>query len=330
MYTDVDYPHKPTDHPDWHESFVLVFRDEATSLSGFIRTGAYVNQGHCQVHWGMALPDGRRFRRNRPDIHWKDEYLTDTSFQSGEYVRYSVESDHVRFQGWDEDAELDIRFYDYFPSQDWEPVGVQAPEKLRGGSNHPESGGRVEGRVRIGDEIIEIAGFGHHDHSFGPRNITRSISARWHAGNIGPALAFSLVTTVGEDRELYKFGWLMRNGVREKLRDLHHVNMVLSDGFSTIGGYTMVELESGERLRIEATVMDGMVNSTITLNGGPGSTPATIDSYATLKCGDLQGGVSDFMMLDNAHNGEEAVYNILLADTEQGLSRRNFDPSWLR
>jgi hypothetical protein len=146
---------------------------------------------------------------------------------------------------------------------------------------------------------------------------------------VGPELGYSLVTSLAEDGNLYKFAWLMRNGVREKIRDFHTVNMVLSDGYSTIGGWTVVELDSGERLRIEAETLDGTITSTLKENGGPGSSPPGIEAISIARWNGLE-GVSDFNMIDNAHGGEQAVLNPLLADDGDGLTRRKFDPSWVR
>ena len=67
LYSAIDLPHHPGNHPFWQESWVLVFRDPDTGLVGFLRTGSYVNQKTTQTHWGMAFPDGTRFRRHLLD-----------------------------------------------------------------------------------------------------------------------------------------------------------------------------------------------------------------------------------------------------------------------
>lgn len=330
LYTDLDHTHTPNDHADWQESFVLVFRDRKTNVCGFIRTGAYVNRGTAQVHWGMALPDGRRFRRNRARVPFDPSHRTTTTARTGDFTGYAVEGDHVRFWGKDPDAELDLRFYDFFPSQDWDSVGLDVPASLHGNHGHPESSGRVEGRVRIGDEVIEITdGVGHRDHGFGPRPHHIFRTARWHAGTVGPALSYSLVTMAGADGVIHKFGWMMREGRREKLKDFHTVNMTLSDGYSSIGGWTTVLLQSGERIKIEAETIDGIVTSSHEVNGGPGSSPAGIEAISIARWNGYE-GVCDFNMIDNPHLGEQAVVGTLLANIDDGLSQRPFDPSWVR
>jgi hypothetical protein len=280
----------------------------------------------------MALPDGTRFRRHRLDLQLQPGDRTDMSAASGGFMKYSIPNqEYVRFEGRDDDAEADLRFYDFHPSQDWDPIGAaHVPQALRGGGGHPESGGRVEGRVRIGDRVIEVRnGMGHRDHSFGPRAHTMFRASRWHAGTVGPALGYSLVSSQGADGDFHKFGWLMRDGRREKIRDFHTVNQVLGDGLSTIGGWTKVILESGETLRIEAEVVDGIVTSTTAPNGGPGSSPAGVEAISIARWNGHE-GVSDFNMIDNAHRGEQPVSHLFMANHEDGLSRRPADMSWVR
>src|SRR5690606_11703608 len=98
---------------------------------------------------------------------------TENSASSGN-LRYTIErGKYCRFEAWDTDAEADLRFHSFFPSQDWSMVGgdhhglVVASNDEQG---HPEAAGRVEGRVRIGDRQIDIQdGIGYRDHGYGPR-----------------------------------------------------------------------------------------------------------------------------------------------------------------
>ncbi len=79
LYSEVDLPHRPGDHPEWQESWVLIFRDIDTGLVGFLRTGSSVHQGTTQTHWGMALPNGTRFRRHLLDRTMEKSDRTDTA-----------------------------------------------------------------------------------------------------------------------------------------------------------------------------------------------------------------------------------------------------------
>lgn len=333
MYSQHDYPHQPGAHPDWQESWVLVFRDPATNAVGFLRTGSYVNQGTTQTHWGMALPDGTRFRRHLLNRKLEPGDRTESSASSGT-LRYSiVNGEYCRFEAWDKDAEADLRFYSFFPAQDWALVGGDHHGVLLASDNdhgHPETGGRVEGRVRIGERVIEIKnGIGYRDHGYGPRPHSIFRAARWHGGTVGEQLSYSLLTMQGATGPVQKMGWIARNGVRQTLRDFHTINCSLADGYSSLGGWSVVLLESGERIRIDVETIDCVVTSTHLNNGGPGSSPAGVEALSIPRWNGFE-GVCDFNMIDNAHGGEQAIVCPVMANHEDGLSRRDFDPSWLR
>lgn len=341
LYSAIDFPHTPDDHPEWQESWVLVFRDPLTGAVGFLRTGAYVNQGITQTHWGMALPDGTRFRRHQLDRKLEPGDRTATSASSGA-VKFSIPNrEYARFEASDKDAEADLRMYDWFPSQDWSFIGGPlhgqelgkvsgAGQATMGSSGHPESAGRVEGRIRFGDRVINIEnGLAYRDHGFGPRPHAVFRSARWHAGTLGENLSYSLVSMHDNAGAFHKFGWVMLDGKRETIRDVHTVSSTLEDGYSVIGGWSVVQLENGRTLRIQVDAVDGIVTSTHFNNGGPGSSPAGIEVLSIPRWNG-QAGVCDFNMIDNAHRGEQAVSHTLFANCDDGLSKRQFDASWIR
>lgn len=336
LYSDVDLPHQPGDHPDWQESWVLIFRDRATNAVGFLRTGSYVNQGTTQTHWGMALPDGTRFRRHLLDRRLEPGDRTATTASSGT-MTYSIPNlEYVRFHGTDRDAEADLRLYDFYPSQQWQLVGDS--ETFDGDHDgatsdehgHPESAGRVEGRIRIGDRVIDIDdGIGYRDHGYGPRAHQVFRAARWNAGTVGPALSYSLVTMHDEQGRYHRMGYVMMDGQRKTIRDLHTVNCTLADGYSSIGGWSTVVLDDGTTIRIDVEAIDGVVTSTTLNNGGPGSSPAGIEVLSIPRWNGHD-GVCDFNMIDNPHRGEQPVSNTFLANCSDGLSDRDIDLAWAR
>jgi hypothetical protein len=129
--------------------------------------------------------------------------------------------------------------------------------------------------------------------------------------------------------EFHKFGWVMLNGKREPIRDVHTISSTMGDGYSVVGGWSTVQLENGQTLRINVDAVDGVVTSTHFNNGGPGSSPAGIE-VLSIPSWNGQSGVCDFNMIDNPHRGEQEVSNLFLANCEDGLSRRTFDASWVR
>jgi len=337
LYSEVDFPHQPGKHPDWQESWVLVFRDIDTNSVGFLRTGSYVNKGTTQSHWGMALSDGTRFRRHVLDRRAETDDRTERTASSGS-VKYSIPNlECVRFEASDNDADADLRLYDYFPSQEWEMIGPLSRShdgdrtgQTQDAHGHPESAGRLEGRIRIGDRVIEIKnGMGYRDHGYGPRPHQVFRSARWHAGTVGPELSYSLVTMHADDGSFNKMGYLMLDNRRQQIKDLHTVNCSLGDGISSIGGWTHVILQDGRQIRIDAEAIDGLVTSTMLKNGGPNSSPAGVEVLSIARWNGHE-GVSDFNMIDNAHRGDKEVSHLFLANWKDGLSKRETNFSWVR
>ena len=148
-------------------------------------------------------------------------------------------------------------------------------------------------------------------------------------GTVGEKLSYSLLTMQAEDGAFAKMGYVMLDGKREPIRDFHTVNCTLGDGLSSIGGWTVAQLENGQTLRIDVEAVDGVVTSTDLNNGGPNSSPAGIEVLSIPRWQGLE-GVCDFNMIDNAHRGNQAVSHLFLANTNDGISQRGFDPSWLR
>ncbi|NKI15833.1 hypothetical protein HCU74_00220 [Spongiibacter sp. KMU-166] len=336
LYSEIDLPHKVGAHIDWQESWVLIFRDRKSGCVGFLRTGAYPNQGITQTHWGMALPDGTRFRSHLLDRKMEPNDRTETSASSGT-MKFSIPNmEYVRFEAHHKDAEADLRLYDFYSSQQWEMIGASQSHDGGGGEahGHPESAGRVEGRVRIGDRVIDIEnGIGYREHGFGPRVIGQKPeelfrSARAHFGTVGPELSYSVITMHDARGGFHKMGYVMCDGVRKKIKDLHTINYTLGDGFSVVGGMTIVKLENDELIRINVETVDGVVTSTHLNNGGIGSSSAGIEALSIPTWNGLD-GICDFNMIDNAHRGQLPVSHLLRANAEDGLSQRATDMEWV-
>lgn len=326
LYSDIDHVHQPDDDPHWQESFVLVFRDLDSDLVGFLRLGSYVNQGQSQTHFGLALPDGTRFRRHRLDLPYDPAGRSRDRLQVGP-LSWAIHEDHIHVTGTEDEAEVDVRLYDFFPSQNWriaDPMGAEIAKGV-GGMNHPESSGRIKGRVRLGDRVIDIAnGLFHRDHAWGPRVHIDFLNNRWIAGTVGPELSFSCMTLQRGDGNFFKAAWVVRDGVVEYAQDVNTAAIVLADGLSTIGGFTEIILDSGERIVIETEVIDGIITSTHQPNGGPGSSPAGVEALAKARWNGLE-GFCDFNININPLHGEAAVTRLLHANHSDGLTKHEPD-----
>lgn len=337
LYSEIDFPHQPGEHIDWQESWVLVFRDRKSGCVGFLRTGAYPNQGITQTHWGMALPDGTRFRRHLLDRKMEDSDRTDIMASSGS-MRFTIpDLAYARFEAWDGDAEVDLRLFDFFPSQQWSMLGMSRSHDGAGSEahGHPESAGRVEGRVRFGELTFDVEdGIGYREHGFGPRVIGSNPEeyfrcARAHFGTLGEALSYSMISLHLADGSFQKMGYVMMDGQRVELEDFHTVNITMADGFSPLGGWTDVRLVDGQHFRINVETIDGVVTSTHLNNGGAGSSGAGVEALSIPTWEGLD-GVCDFNMIDNAHRGIQPVGHLFGANWKDGLSRKEDSYRWVK
>lgn len=319
IYIEDDYLHEPDDHPMWQESWVLIFRDAETGISGFLRVGAYVNQGTAQVHWGLVTDDGLRFRRHRLDLPLRPGDRSRDKVTSGD-MSYSIPGgDHVRFEASDPDCDVDLRLFDFYPSQSWKFEGTGMDDLAK---HHLESSGRVEGTIRIGERHFMIKnGLGHRDHSWGRRISSGVLNNRWVCGSFGPALSFSCMTVQIPNGDFVRSAFVVRDGVVEH-GDVNTLATVAADGFSVVAACAAITLESGERIRIEAETIDGIVTSSHLPNGGPGSTPAGIEAMSIARWNGLE-GFCDANININPLNGESPVTVTLLADTADGISYRD-------
>lgn len=319
IYIDDDYMHEPSDHPMWQESWVLIFRDATSGISGFLRVGSYVNQGSSQVHWGLVCDDGLRFRRHRLNLPSKPTDRTREKVTAGA-MSYSIPNgEYVRFEAHDPDCDVDLRLYDYYPSQTWKFEGAGLDNLAK---HHLESSGRLEGHIRIGDRHFEILdGLGHRDHSWGPRVSASVLNNRWFCGTLGPALSFSCMTVQTPNGDITRSAFVVRDGVVEN-GVVDTLATVAADGVSVVAASAAITLESGERIRIESETIDCIVTSSHLPNGGPGSTPAGVEAMSIARWNGLE-GFCDANININPLNGESAITNVLLADVNDGISYRD-------
>ena len=180
-------------------------------------------------------------------------------------------------------------------------------------SNHFEAGGRVHGRVRLGEREVEVDGLGMRDHSCGPRDHSVFLSERWAAGTFGPELTFSLLTFHAVSGELVRTGFVVRDGVATAATDVDLLTYMEPDGFSHRGGRALVGLADGDELEFEFDLVDGMHWETHGVEA--------MEAICVARCGDLV-GFADFEAVTNARNGRDPINLSIGAGMENGLSRR--------
>ncbi len=331
LYSEIDFLHDADkDDISWQESVVLMFDDRNEGVSGFLRIGSEPNRGTSQVHFNLTTDEGQRFRHNLVDLEMGRSDRTDDGFAAGSLIWRIPNNEYVHVTADEKDASIDLCLFDYFPSMPcWKMIGV--PDDMDvAAPHHYESSGRIEGRVRIGDRIINIEnGLGHRDHSWGHRDTTIMRSFRWFAGTMGPELSFStLIFHDSEGRE-GKGGWVVRDGTKHDLAGLDILTYVNSDGFTIRGGVAEFVLETGEKLHLKVDTLDGFATSYRSELGGYGF-PFEVEGMSIVTCGDLAGFCDlEVGNLICGAAGPAAAICEEYGTTKRGLSRRPQLPSKL-
>lgn len=300
--------HEPGDHPAWQESAVLTWWDEERGVGGYQHLAQEPHSGQANLMSGIVTADGRRYRSYVGDLSLGADDR-DGQLAAGPLV-FSVPGPHNRWEVTEDDCDLVLDFHDFYPPHHWSPKGGGLAELAAG---HFEGSGRVTGRLRLGDEAIEVDGLGHRDHSWGPRVFEQMLSHRWVGGTCGPALSFSVLVLHTADDTITTAGFVARG---REITDLAQAEVVVAmepDGLSVRGGSSEVALVDGTALRIDANVIDGLVF-------GHGSFVGT-ENISRVHVGERL-GFCDLNVSNNPRAGARQPTMALRANLTPGLSMR--------
>lgn len=232
--------HAPDDVAHFNESIYCNGFDPVRRAGGWMRLGNRVNEGYAELSVCLYLPGGRlacAFRR--PPITSND------AFDAGGLRAETVEP-FVR-QEWRYEGEL-LLLDDPDALRDPKAMMATAPRvdgsvtltatgisKVHGGE--PEDGGgsmyglefsrghfnqhvRSVGEIVVGDERIELDGFGWRDHSWGPR-LWQNISwYRLFILNFGPDRGAMLLKIADPSGATRRVGVILVDGAYEEIEDM--------------------------------------------------------------------------------------------------------------
>lgn len=320
LYTDDDFAHAPGAEADWQESVVLLFHDPASGFAGFFRAGCEPKLRLSQLHFSLVSREGLRFRHHPFDLPMQPGDRTPEGFGAGPLRWRIPRREYVHVSGSVGEVAVDLRMYDFFASTPWQLLGAGIESVAPG---HLESAGRVEGELRIGDRVIRMEhALGYRDHSWGRRDVRVMRSFRWVAGTCGPDLSFSGVLLHLANGQFMRGGYVRRKAVLCPLADFDVVAHVNADGVSVRGGWAEWTMSDGERLRVEAETIDGIITSYRSDHGGPHS-HIGVEALSIARSGALQ-GFCDFNIANNPAGGEQAAVSVCerYATLKPGLSRR--------
>ena len=186
--------HTPDTDPLWNESYYLDWFSPDAAIGGYVRVGFYPNLG-VVWYWAclvgpdrplltvvshdVALPAGAQSLELRADGLWADH----TVEAPLEHMTCNLEAFALEV---DDPADM---YHD--PRGTRVPFGFELDwETDRGAYLWPpvtpryEIPCRVHGRVMVGDDVIEVDGWGQRDHSWGAARDWWSMGWCWSAGRL--------------------------------------------------------------------------------------------------------------------------------------------------
>ena len=307
-YEDHDeLPHQPGPDPAWQESVFLHWYDPRVGVGGVHRIGHEVSAGITALWCGVVSRDGVRFRRSQSISYRPEDRLPD-GFAAGETQRMTFDP-HPRLSVKEDGCELDLVVSDFYPRTDFFPKDAAVSTEFA--AHHFEASGRVTGTCVLGGATYEIDGFGHRDHSWGPRRWDTLLSHRWVSGTFGPQLSFGSVVWHDRGGTLLQTGYLVRDG-EVTYADVDVVVHMEADALTHRGGEVTWRTRDGAELTLHPRAVDGVLS----MHRGV----ACVDTLCEVEH-DGMIGACDFEISTNPRQGGGPVLTVLRAVAEDGLTK---------
>ena len=236
----------------WNDSMFVFSRDTATGLSTWARIAQQPNDGATSTFVCVLMPDGTRFRffdlgTFQPGHRAPDRWL-------GDGLEFQNEGDRIRIRYSAPQCDLDLTWTGFHPPVDFHKIMARFSEELGEiNAEHVEQGGEVTGRVRVGDQELDLSGMGYRDHSWGHRSTGSMLAHRWMIGTVGPALSWSGVSILMDGGRLVKTGFVVRDGDLTPVTDMDITVATKEDGMSIVAADSTLHLMDGSSLEVALT-----------------------------------------------------------------------------
>ncbi len=322
MLFDADFPHPPGPERHWQESVVLMFLEQDTGCTGYVRLGIQPNANVCQEWIYLQAPDGVRFRRLRFNLPLTPSSRHARGFAAGG-LEFNYQNDgSINLVATYPDVHVDIIYRDYYRSTPcWKWLG--AKEVDIGAAAHFESSGRIEGEVRISGKSYQmLRAKGHRDHSWGARDGSNLRACRWVVGTTGPELSHSVLTFFDQHGNSALGGWVVRDGVVTHAKEIDVVAFNNIDGITARGGKLAMLLETDERIDVHIDTVSGFITGHDTDHGGPNSYVVS-EHVSRTRIGSRE-GICCFSVCNNVTGVGEPVRSVCeeFSTLTDGLSQR--------
>jgi hypothetical protein len=304
--------HAPeNDDPTYQESALFAWYDLNAGAGGFLRLGQEVVVGELNCCFGMFTDDGLRFRSNVTGAPMVKGDRSESHMGWSGGVR--VDLDSLRVTASFPDCEASLQWEDFYPRYEWMALVGMPVHESQARHNHWEMGGRMHGKIRIGEREMQIDALGYRDRSWGPRVWSTMRSTRWWPAVFGPDLCLHSLAVVDERGFHGTHGYVWRNG---EVHPMHDVDLAVTLDYDAIGprsGCTLFRLDGGETGEVIHERADGIVLH------ARGYT--AVESIGRARFGGRV-GMSNLEVCTNPTGGSKPPFITFNANNGEGLSRR--------
>ncbi len=248
--------HIPGDDHLWQESQIFIWWDERKQIGGLQRVGHIPNQHKANYWHGLMTGEGYRYLTDVHGLPLTADDRDARGLASGGQSMRALDERRGSIDFADDNTELHLRYQDFYPMDEVWEQGTGGHVEAEMAAAHFETSGRVTGNVRIGEQIIDVDGMFHRDHSWGPRDWEYLTGHRWVVGTAGPQFSFSSATMLG-NQDLVSGGYVIRNGKRYQAELLDIVIGIEPDNVTARNATVTWQLAGGETVIIDCEPVGG-------------------------------------------------------------------------
>ncbi|MEZ5508285.1 MAG: hypothetical protein R3F47_00070 [Gammaproteobacteria bacterium] len=221
---------------NFNESMYINLFDPERKAGGWFRVGNRPNEGHAEVSCCVYFPDGRvGFMFQRPKISGNDAIAAGGMrfdiVEPFKKLRLTYEGKLCILKNPADMADPKAAFANNPIVPCSLAIDYEGVSPVYGGEAVDENGNPVEehpdesfarahyeqhmagkGEIRVGDEVLQLNGFGLRDHSWGPRYWQNLYWYRWIPMNFGRDFAMNISVVQMASGRQHIWGMVLKNG----------------------------------------------------------------------------------------------------------------------
>lgn len=311
--------HEPDPVPNYNESMYLNAFDPEAEVGGWFRLGNRVNEGYAEMTVCTYLPGGRvGFMYGRPRIETNDAMdaggLRIDVVEPFEHLRVTYDGTVCLLDEPGQMADPRTAFRDNPHVECRVDLDIRGASPMYGGRPVHEDGTEPEldaersfakahyeqhttstGTIQVGDEVLDIAGIGLRDKSWGPRYWQALSWYRWLPMSFGPDFAMMLSVIGDGERGARRSGMVLVDG------EYHQIRHCEIDTDWDDRGY-QIAMRATAHTDHDTYEVEGDVISLIPLRNrrttpdGDELTTRITEAMTRYRCGDRRGiGMSEYL-----------------------------------